>query len=287
VAIKSRERIITVIDFKYIKGQEHAKRAIEVALAGNHSMIMWGQPGIGKSLLIQAATDLMTSLGKGGLQNLAKMDGLQDYIMSGYTKSKADWAGTPVLAASKPCPCGYFGDTLRQCTCTADEIRLFFSSDALDLIKTCSISVELPIIEYEKLSDQRLGEASERIGARILKAWGAQVARTGSQHDDDYYTQRGGQKPLDPELLKTMYDNYPKRYNQQATLADLQAKDGIFALDQAGQALLKAATRQLGFTPRAYFDTLKLGRTIADLGDAAHIQASHLAEAIQYRRKQA
>lgn len=105
---------------------------------------------------------------------------------------------------------------------------------------------------------------------------------------DDAYFESVRQKPLDPELLLKMTTENPKRYNQQAGPDELMtsgASAGVYALNKAAQDILKAATRQLQFTPRNYFDCLKLARTIADLSGDKFIQASHLAEAIQYRRK--
>ncbi|MBN9393050.1 MAG: ATP-binding protein [Chloroflexi bacterium] len=271
------------IDFKFIRGQEHAKRAIEVALAGKHSLMLWGQPSIGKTTMGLAAYDMFTN--DLGQLNFELAEDLADDAVVKTAKTEIDSLNPnahQVMVTSKPCPCGYFGDSHRVCNCSPDDFQHFFSPAARDLVKAALIHVELPMLDYEKLSSNRLGETSKAIAARIRRAWAAQGHRYGFRYSLEYLTNKGidQDSPKGVNLLAV-----PKIFNQALTIE--QVTTGTeFTLDSPATAILKAACRQLAFTPRAYFDILKLGRTIADLGESKRIQASHLAEAIQYRRRE-
>ena len=115
------------------------------------------------------------------------------------------------------------------------------------------IHIEVPRVEYDKLSDVRVGEPSAAIRQRVEAARAVQQARfagTGLTCNAD----------MGPAEIRQFCD-----------------------LDEAGRNLLKAAMRQLGMSARAYHRILKLSRTIADLAGSARIQTPHLAEAVQYR----
>ena len=112
--------------------------------------------------------------------------------------------------------------------------------------------MDVPRVPYEKLTDQRLGEPSDTIRARVEAAREKQRARFAG--------------------------------TDLACNADMRPADvrKYCRLDDAG-ALLKAAMNQLQLSARAFHRVLKLARTIADLASAESIQPAHLAEAIQYR----
>jgi len=121
------------------------------------------------------------------------------------------------------------------------------------LLDRIDIHVDVPRVNYEKLSGQRLGEQSHAVRERVAAARRVQAQRF-----------RGTR-------LLTNADMGP-------------AEVGEFCrLDEAGQRLMQAAMRQLHLSARAYHRVLKLVRTIADLAGVADIGPAHLAEAIQYR----
>jgi magnesium chelatase family protein len=126
------------------------------------------------------------------------------------------------------------------------------------LLDRIDIHIEVPRVEYEKLSDDRLGEPSAAIRERVEAAREQQRAR------------------FEGTRLLTNADMGPAEVREQCRI------------DDAGKSLLKAAMRQLQMSARAYHRILKLARTIADLAGSASIETVHLAEAIQYRpRRQA
>jgi magnesium chelatase family protein len=121
------------------------------------------------------------------------------------------------------------------------------------LLDRIDIHIEVPRVEYEKLSDDRLGEPSQAIRERVEAAREQQRGR------------------FEGTRLLTNADMGPAEVREQCRI------------DDAGKSLLKAAMRQLQMSARAYHRILKLARTIADLAGSASIETVHLAEAIQYR----
>ena len=164
-------------------------------------------------------------------------------------------ANFTLIAAMNPCPCGYAGDTLRQCTCTPSAIERYQKRISGPLLDRIDIHIQVPRVEHEKLAAKRSGEPSEGIRTRVAAARQTQADRF------------AGTK------LRTNADMGTRELEEHA------------ALDATGQAILGRATQQLQLSARAYHRILKLARTIADLADASAIQAPHLAEALQYRAR--
>ena len=158
-----------------------------------------------------------------------------------------------LIAAQNPCPCGYFGDPVRECTCSMSMVSRYQKRISGPLLDRIDIHIEVPRVEYEKLSDDRLGEPSAAIQARV------EAAR-----------ERQRQRFQGTKLLA----------NADMGPAEVRA---YCPVDEAGRSLLRAAMQQLHMSARAYHRILKLSRTIADLAGSEAIETAHLAEAIQYR----
>jgi magnesium chelatase family protein len=121
------------------------------------------------------------------------------------------------------------------------------------LLDRIDIHVEVPRVDYEKLSDKRRAETSETIRKRVQAARERQLERFKG-------TKLKCNAEMGPNEVRTYCET-----------------------DASGEKLMKAATQQLHLSARAYHLVLKLARTIADLADSEMIAANHLAEAIQYR----
>jgi len=154
-----------------------------------------------------------------------------------------------------PCPCGYAGDPIKECTCSNQVITRYQKRISGPMLDRIDIHIEVPRVDYDKLSDNRLGEPSADLQMRV------EAAR-------EHQRQR-----FDGTNLSCNADMGPAELRQ------------FCPLDQTSSSLLRNAMSQLQLSARAYHRVLKLSRTIADLAGEADIQASHIAEALQYRPK--
>ena len=129
------------------------------------------------------------------------------------------------------------------------------------LLDRIDIHIEVPRVEYDKLSDQRLGEPSAVIQKRV------EAAR---QRQRERFNRADDHPPL-PDGPACNADMGPAEVRQ------------FCELDETSRALMRSAMSQLQLSARAYHRILKLARTIADLAGSENIAPSHLAEALQYR----
>jgi magnesium chelatase family protein len=165
-------------------------------------------------------------------------------------------ANFQLIAAMNPCPCGYYGDSLKPCTCAPAVVTKYQKRISGPMLDRIDIHIEVPRVDYEKLSGDRLGETSESIRTRV------QLAR-------DVQSQRFVDVP-------DIICNADMRVGEIRQFCKLQDE---------GQSLMRAAMSQMNLSARAYHRILKLARTIADLAGSEEIQSAHLAEALQYRPK--
>ena len=158
-----------------------------------------------------------------------------------------------LVVAMNPCPCGYYGDPVRACTCSSAAVTRYRKRISGPLLDRFDIYLEVPRVEYEKLAADRVGEPSAQVRERVTAAREQQRER------------------LAEWGLLTNADMGPAAVRR------------FCALDEAGQHLLRSAMQQLGLSARAYHRVLKVARTIADLAASETIRPEHLAEALQYR----
>jgi len=166
-------------------------------------------------------------------------------------------ANFQLIAAMNPCPCGYHGDSLKPCTCAPAVVTKYQKRISGPMLDRIDIHIEVPRVDYEKLSGDRMGESSESIQARV------QAAR-------------------DIQQKRFSYGNSDIVCNADMRVGEIRQ---YCKLQDEGQSLMRAAMSQMNLSARAYHRILKLARTIADLAGSEEIQSPHLAEALQYRPK--
>ena len=171
-------------------------------------------------------------------------------------------ANFQLIAAMNPCPCGYYGDPVKACTCSSANITRYQKRISGPLLDRIDIHIEVPRVEYEKLIDQRFGEASAVIQRRVEAARQRQRQRFASD--------------------TTPIEGAAQRITCNADMRPAEVRQ-FCQLDEVSRSLMRTAMNQLNLSARAYHRVLKLARTIADLAGAEQIGPQHLAEALQYR----
>ncbi|HET7143382.1 MAG TPA: ATP-binding protein [Anaerolineales bacterium] len=164
------------------------------------------------------------------------------------------------VAAMNPCPCGWFNDSLKPCTCAPSTVTKYQKRISGPLLDRIDIHIEVPRVDYEKLSGNKVSESSKSIRTRVQAARNIQQAR---------------------------FTNPNSKTSDIVCNADMRIGEirQFCKLQDEGQSLIRSAMTQLNLSARAYHRILKLARTIADLAGSEEIQSTHLAEALQYRPK--
>ena len=145
-------------------------------------------------------------------------------------------------------PCGFYGDSTRECRCTPGIIQRDLSKISGLLLDRIDIHIEAPAVPHRELRGEVKSESSAEIRAGVERT--RAVARTRG-----FYNAK-----IPARLLRK-----------------------LCALDDAGERTLEMAVRRMSLSARAHDRILKLARTIADMGGSETISAKHLAEAVQYR----
>ncbi len=318
----SPETVESTLDFSEVKGQSLAKRALEIAAAGGHNVLMIGLPGTGKSMLAKRFPGILPPLTEEEALEITKIYSIcnllgkshlltnrpfrdphhtiSDVALIGggstpkpgevslahngvlfldefaeFSRSALEVLREPLengqvtisraketvsyparftlVAAMNPCPCGNLGNPLKPCTCSPMQVTRYKNRISGPLLDRIDLTVNLNPVKFTDWKQEKEGDSSATIRARVLAA---------------------------REIQKKRFADTTTTANAFMTSAQIKQ---FCKLPPGADAILETAMRKFGLSARSLDKILKTARTIADLENKELIETKHLVEVMQYR----
>lgn len=320
-----QEEVVYTVDFQEVRGQEHVKRALEIAAAGGHNVLMTGAPGSGKTMMARAMNSILPPMSFDEALEVTKI-----YSVSGQLPQN-----TPLIRQRPFCAphhttslaglVGGGGNRVKPGMITLahrgilflDELPEFGNrlevlrqplEDRIVVISRASGSVTFPasfmliaaqnpcMCGYYGDSERActcnpasVARYQKRVSGPLLDRFDIHIDVPRVKYDKLSSDRLGESSDRVRERVCAARVIQSQRFagTSMHTNADMGPAEirKYCALDTAGQSLLKSAVRQLNLSARGYHRVLKLARTIADIAASNNIGTAHIAEAIQYRSR--
>jgi magnesium chelatase family protein len=320
---KLAEEVSQSPDLKDVKGQETAKRALEIAAAGGHNMLMIGPPGSGKSMLAQRLPGLLPPLDAREALEISMVQSLAGELPGGTISRRRPFRN-PHHSASMAALVGG-GLKVKPGEVSLAHLGVLFLDELPEFQRAVLDSLRQPIESGEAIVAR--ANAHVRYPARFQLVAAMNPCRCGYLSDparscgrapkcaQDYQARISG--PLMDRIdihvdvpavsaadlslpppsegsaqvaarVEAARDIQRSRYEQAGLHSNAEAEGQLLnemaTPDTAGAQLLAQAAESMRLTARGYHRVLRVARTIADLDASAGVRRTHIAEALSFRR---
>ena len=317
--VESRRDVADLID---VKGQESARRALEVAAAGNHHILMVGEPGAGKSMLARRLTGILPPLSASEALEVATIQSLAEFGANGTICRERPYRD-PHHSASRAAIIGG-GANAKPGEISLAHRGVLFLDELPEFDRQVLESLRQPLETGQAVVSR--ASAHVPYPARFLLVAAMNPCRCGYLNNparacgrapkcgSDYQSRISGPlmdrfdirievPPVTPQLLSLPQHGessaevscrvadargaqIERSGDDPLTNAELEGEvlEKVARPDEAGQSALHAAAEKFQYTARGYHRILRLARTLADLEGSVAVRKVHIAEAISYRR---
>jgi magnesium chelatase family protein len=320
---RRQKNLNTLADFRDVRGQSHAKRALQIAAAGHHNMLMVGPPGSGKSMLAQRLPSIMPPLSFDEALELTKLYSVAGLLTSKtslilerpfraphHSASASGLVGGGVVPKPGEISLSHMGilfldeltefprahlDNLRQpletSSVTISRVSQTLTYPAGFLLvgacNPCPCGYRGDPVKYCTCTPGQADRYWSRLSGPLLDRIDLQVEV--SRLKESELAERFGNETS--EIMRMRVERAVRRQRQRHAnkpfVYNGQLSQSDMAkhcqIDEPSRTLLARAITQLGLSARAYDRVLRISRTIADLDDRNQIKPEDIAEAIRYR----